>query len=143
MLFNVRINLSATTDFPSLYVVCWIHFNIVYSQKSFKKIFLKSTTLINPYFIWFSSFRDSFLKCINNTTSFFVFLRNNPCVFTLQINFAQEILDSFVVFAQWLHISYVNTSNIVSKRWINFSCLKFFNNLLMKFINKPYQAHFM
>ena len=60
------------------FTVCWIHFNVIYFQKIFKRIIIKFTTLVNPYFIWFSSFWDYFLKCVNNTNSFFVFYRNKP-----------------------------------------------------------------
>ena len=38
------------------FIVCWINFNVIYSQKSFVKIIVKFTPLSNPYFIWFASF---------------------------------------------------------------------------------------
>ena len=48
------------------FIVCWIHFNVVYFQTPLKKFIVKFVALINPYFIWFASFWDYFLKCINN-----------------------------------------------------------------------------
>ena len=55
------------------FIVCWIHFSAIYFQKPLKKLIVKFTTLINPYFIWFASFWDYFLECINHSNSSFVF----------------------------------------------------------------------
>ena len=55
------------------FIVCLIHFNVIYFQKSLKRIIVKFTTLINPYFIWFAYFWDYLLKSINNSNSSFVF----------------------------------------------------------------------
>ena len=66
-------NKSLTNNtFP--FIVCSIHFNVIYFQNIFEIIIIKFTTLINPYFIWFSSFWDYFLKCVNNTNSFLSFI---------------------------------------------------------------------
>ena len=51
LFFNVLINLSAPTDFPSLYVQC-ISMLFIF-KKIFKRIIIKFTTLVNSYFICF------------------------------------------------------------------------------------------
>ena len=35
------------------FIVCWMEFNVIHFQKTLKKIIVKFTTLINPYFILF------------------------------------------------------------------------------------------
>ena len=70
------------------FILCWVHFSVIYFQKPLKTIIVTSTTLINPYFFWFV-FWDYFLKCINNTNSSFLFQRNKPCIFTKNINCTQ------------------------------------------------------
>ena len=115
------------------FMVCGIHFNVIHFQKIFKRFIIKFTTLINPYFIWFSSFWNYYLKCINYTSSFFIFYRNNPCIFTKQLN----TINTWFLYYIYSVIAYQlnpNPPNIVSKKWINFSFFKFSSNWFMKFI---------
>ena len=54
LVFRVLMNLSATTDFPSL---CVEYISISLSFNHFSKIIVvKSATFMNPYFVWFASF---------------------------------------------------------------------------------------
>ena len=52
----------------------------------------------------------------------------------MQLGISEMCEIPLVIFAQQLHISFINTPNIVSERWINFSSLKFSNNWFMKLI---------
>ena len=52
-IFQSSNNPSATTDFLSLNVE---YISVIYFQKIFKRLIVEFTTLINPYFIWFSLF---------------------------------------------------------------------------------------
>ena len=56
------------------FIVCWIHFDIIYFQKIFKTFIIKFTTLINPYFIWFLFFWNYFFKWSSYTSSFLSFI---------------------------------------------------------------------
>ena len=62
LFFNVLINISATTDFPSLYVE-YISILFIFT-KSLKEL------LINPYFIWLPFFLDYFLNALTILTPF-------------------------------------------------------------------------
>ena len=77
-------NISATTDFSLLCI------EYISTSLSFKRIIVKFTSFVNPYFVWFSiRFFQYFLKSISNCNTFFIFYRNNPCIFTKQINCTQ------------------------------------------------------
>ena len=76
-------NHSPTTDFPSL---CVEYISISFFSHDFIDL-NKTHCVINPYFLWFSiRFFWSFLKSSSNCNNFFIFQRNNPSKFTININ---------------------------------------------------------
>ena len=56
------------------FIVCWIHFNVIYFQKIFKRIIIKFTTLINPYFICYFSFEIIFWNALTIVVPFLSFI---------------------------------------------------------------------
>ena len=55
------------------FILCWKHFNVVCLPKLFKGIIVKFATLINPYFIWFSSSEIIFSSALTILTPFLSF----------------------------------------------------------------------
>ena len=73
----------------------------------------------------------SFLKCIGDFNTFFVFYWKNSCIFCISavnINNKIQESDSLIAFAYWLHVFKISTPSVISIRWIYFVSLKFFSD---------------
>ena len=55
------------------FILCLTHSNVIYFQKIFKRLIIKLTALINPYFIWFS-FKIIFLNALTILVPFLSFI---------------------------------------------------------------------
>ena len=87
LFFKVLINLSATTDFPSLCAE-YISVSFFLTMLRFHRAIVKFTANIKPYFVWFSiRFFKNFLKSVGNCNIFFIF-QKYPCIFATNVNYS-------------------------------------------------------
>ena len=88
---------------------------------------LKFTTLIYPYFVWFTIIIfHNFLKCSSNSCTIFTFDWNNPCIITKTRNNTMKYKPLCCIS---LFISAKSVCQmLLFKRWIYITFLKFSNN---------------